>query len=65
MAKPFYMRAELRFECQGCGHCCTTWYGDVFLHEEDISRISKRLDMERESFEKRYVTRDSRGKLII
>jgi Fe-S-cluster containining protein len=65
VTRPFYKREELRFECQGCGHCCTTWYGDVFLHEEDISRISERLEMDRESFEKRYVTRDSRGKLIV
>lgn len=65
MVKPFYKRADLRFECQGCGHCCTTWYGDVFLREEDIDRISKRLEMDRESFEKQYVSRDSRGKLIV
>ena len=65
MTRAFYERAELRFECQGCGHCCTTWYGDVFLHEEDIPRISMRLGMDRETFENRYVARDSRGKLIV
>ena len=65
METRFYESAELRFECQNCGHCCTTWYGDVFLHEEDIPRISEGLGMDEKSFEKQYVTRDSRTKLIV
>ncbi len=65
MEKKFYESAVLRFECQKCGRCCTTWYGDVFLHEEDIPRISEGLGMDRASFEERYVTVDSRGKLTL
>jgi len=65
MARKFHERAELRFECQACGKCCTTWYGDVFLHDEDIPRISEKLGMDEEAFKKRYVTCDSRGKTIV
>lgn len=65
MAGKFHERAELRFECQGCGQCCTTWYGNVFLHDEDIPRISKELGMDQDAFKKRYVARDSRGRTVI
>jgi Fe-S-cluster containining protein len=65
MARRYYERAELRFECQECGQCCTTWYGDVSVHDDDIPRISKELGMDEASFKKRYVTRDSLGRTII
>jgi len=65
MGEQFYKSAELRFECQKCGHCCTTWYGDVFLHDEDIPRISEGLGIDEKSFQTRYVGRDSRGRMVI
>jgi Fe-S-cluster containining protein len=37
----------------------------VFLHDEDIPRISEKLGIDEEGFRKRYVTRDSRGRTII
>ncbi|MCK5557422.1 MAG: YkgJ family cysteine cluster protein [Candidatus Hydrogenedentes bacterium] len=65
MTSKFHERAELRFECQECGQCCTTWYGDVSLRDEDIHKISKELGTDEEVFEKRYVARGSRGRTII
>lgn len=44
----------LHFKCTGCGKCCTGAPGYVWLEEEDIVRLSKRLKIPRELFLKRY-----------
>lgn len=50
-------KVNFRFECQrGCTNCCTQ-SGHVYLTEEDIDRIAAHLELDRETFEKRYVYR--------
>ncbi|MGQ9631999.1 MAG: YkgJ family cysteine cluster protein [bacterium] len=44
----------LRFTCQRCNKCCTGTPGYVYLSEEDIGRLSKGLEISRESFIKTY-----------
>jgi len=40
----------LRFQCQRCSGCCRGEPGYVFLHDEDIDRLSGRLGTDRETF---------------
>ena len=44
----------LKFKCTGCGACCSKEPGYVFLSEEDISRLSGPLGLERATFLKTY-----------
>ena len=53
MNNPWY-KDGLRFNCTGCGKCCTGAPGYVWLEEEDIARLSKRLNLSRDAFLKRY-----------
>ncbi|MCB1084554.1 MAG: metallophosphoesterase [Chlamydiia bacterium] len=49
---PWYYKG-LRFKCTGCGKCCTG-KGYVWLEEEDISNLSKKLSLSKEDFLKKY-----------
>lgn len=49
MGRCFYDKG-LRFECQGCKYCCSAEPGYVFLSEEDIQKMAKGLDMDRQAF---------------
>lgn len=49
-----WYKEGLRFKCTGCGKCCTGAPGYVWLEEEDIVRLAKRLNLPREVFLKRY-----------
>ena len=44
----------LRFKCTGCGGCCTGSPGFVWLTEEDIPRLAKKLGLSKEAFIKRH-----------
>ena len=55
---------NFRFECQpGCTNCCTQ-SGDVYLNEDDITRIASYLEMERPAFQKRYLRQCNYGKRL-
>lgn len=48
---------QLKFECQpDCGKCCISHgeYSHVFLTENDILRLEKRLGLPRESFTEKH-----------
>lgn len=57
MSKPSlpWYKDGLRFECTGCGQCCTGSPGYVWISEEDIHAISNYLDISIEDFIKLYV----------
>jgi Fe-S-cluster containining protein len=40
---PWYT-AGLRFECTGCGNCCTGQPGYVWVSEQDVRAIAEHLD---------------------
>ena len=44
----------LRFECTGCGKCCTGSPGYVWIEEEEIEEISSYLNISKEHFLKTY-----------
>ncbi len=52
--KPWY-HAGLRFECQGCGRCCTGDPGYVWVEDEEIAALANALQMSREEFEQLFV----------
>jgi len=62
-AQPFYQRTRLRFECTGCGACCTGGVDhEVALNAGEAERIRSFLDLSTAWFRKRYLTRgDSPG----
>lgn len=47
----------LRFQCTQCGDCCTGAPGFVWVNAEEIAALAKRLGMNEEAFEKKYVRR--------
>ena len=49
MGNCFYEKG-LAFECQGCGYCCSSEPGYVFLSEKDIQGMADCLGMERRQF---------------
>lgn len=53
-AKPWYHEG-LRFECQGCGRCCTGDPGYVWVEEDEITTLAATLGMSREEFEELFV----------
>jgi len=51
---PWY-KEGLRFECTGCGQCCTGSPGYVWVSEADIQAISDYLKIPLEEFSKKYL----------
>jgi uncharacterized protein len=45
----------LRFKCTGCGDCCTGGPGYVWVTQEEIDALAKRLELTSPEFERRFV----------
>ncbi len=52
-AEPWY-RDGLRFQCTGCGDCCTGAPGYVWVSDEEIRRLADALGLSAAAFEARY-----------
>ncbi|MCG8449340.1 MAG: YkgJ family cysteine cluster protein [Pirellulales bacterium] len=52
--QPWYHNG-LRFECTGCGNCCTGSPGYVWVNQAEIDALAKHLGMSVKRFEKKYV----------
>jgi Fe-S-cluster containining protein len=52
--KPWFEKG-LRFECTGCGNCCTGAPGFVWVNREEIAALAKKLGTSVADFEKSYV----------
>lgn len=50
-----WYKSGLRFQCTGCGDCCTGAPGYVWVNAEEIAALAAELNMEVDQFEKRYV----------
>jgi hypothetical protein len=55
-AEPWF-KDGLRFECTGCGDCCTGAPGYVWVNGQEIAALAARLGETVEEFEKKYVRR--------
>lgn len=47
----------LRFECTGCGQCCTGAPGYIWVSGEEIQQIAQFLNFSIEEFSERYLRR--------
>ncbi len=61
--KSFYENG-IRFECSGCGNCCTGAPGYVWITEKDIESMARFLGIREREFLKRY-TRKARGRISL
>ncbi len=52
--RAYFFDAGLRFECTGCGRCCTGAPGTVFMNRETSERIAAHLGLSRAVFLRRY-----------
>ena len=55
MSKQLWYKDGLRFECSQCGDCCTGAEGFVWVNKAEIARIAEHLNLDVETFEKKYV----------
>jgi Fe-S-cluster containining protein len=53
---PWYTHG-LRFECTGCGQCCTGAPGYIWVNEEEILQIAQFLKLTIEEFSEQYLRR--------
>lgn len=53
MALPWYKNG-LRFECTGCGQCCTGAPGYVWIDEKEIAEMASFLKISEEEFVSKY-----------
>jgi Fe-S-cluster containining protein len=54
-AEPWYADG-LRFKCTGCGDCCTGGPGYVWVNQQEIDALARRLGIDSLEFERRFVT---------
>lgn len=50
-----WYKKGLRFQCTGCGKCCTGPSGYVWISDEEILTLAKTLSLSPEEFTKNYV----------
>jgi len=53
-AAPWYQDG-LRFQCTGCGNCCTGAPGFVWVNQAEVAALARRFELPLEEFEARYV----------
>lgn len=53
-AKPWYSEG-LKFQCSGCGDCCTGAPGYVWVNKAEIAALAGEVDMPVAEFEEKYV----------
>ena len=53
---PWYAQG-LRFECTGCGQCCTGAPGYTWVSDEEIQKIAEFLDLTINEFSQKYLRR--------
>jgi Fe-S-cluster containining protein len=52
---PWYEEEKLKFECTGCGKCCSGKAGFVWITEEEGADMAKLLNLSLSDFKKRYI----------
>jgi len=61
--QPWYANG-LRFECTGCGKCCTGAPGYVWVNEQEIASMAAHLNLTIKEFSNRYL-RNVHGRLSL
>jgi uncharacterized protein len=65
MGKKPWFEKGLRFECTGCGDCCTGAPGYVWVNADEIDALALRFDMDTAEFQKRYVRKVGAKKSLV
>lgn len=52
--RPYFFDGGLRFECTGCGKCCTGASGTIFINEREAKEIAEKLGMTKAAFLREY-----------
>lgn len=60
---PWY-RDGLRFECTGCGDCCSGDPGYVWVDGTEIVALANEMQMTPEDFERKFVRQEGDGKSL-
>lgn len=55
MEKQPWFKDGLKFTCTGCGDCCTGAPGYVWVNKAEIEALAAKLDLDVETFQRRYV----------
>ena len=53
--RAYFFDEGLRFECQGCGACCTGDPGTVYVGPDEINRIAGYLGLDAAAFKETYL----------
>lgn len=61
---PWY-RDGLKFECTGCGQCCTGAPGYVWVTGEEIAVLANELSMDVPDFERKFVRAVGKRKSLV
>jgi Fe-S-cluster containining protein len=65
-SKPYYQRHPLRFQCTGCGACCSGGGGyHVFVARAEAAAICAYLGLSWAWFRRRYLGRAARGARVL
>ncbi len=60
-----WYKEGLRFQCTGCGKCCTGAPGFVFVSQEEIEEMAKHLGMPVALFKRKYVKNRGNRLLLV
>ncbi len=55
----------LRFQCLGCGQCCTGEPGYVWVDDAEIAALAAALNVDVDQFERSYVRRVGKKKSLV
>jgi Fe-S-cluster containining protein len=62
--RPWYHEG-LRFQCTGCGDCCTGAPGYVWVNDEEIVALAELVELDVDAFERKYVRKVGRRRSLI
>ena len=57
MSDERWYKDGLRFQCTQCGDCCTGAPGHVWVNQDEIEALARKLGVEVAQFERQYVRR--------
>ncbi len=61
---PWY-RDGLKFECTGCGDCCSGDPGFVWVNDDEIAALAAEMSLSVDAFEQRFIRQVGKDKSLI
>jgi len=63
--KKYWYKNGLHFSCIGCGRCCSSYPGYVWLSSIDIKKIYQHLQISKKEFLQKYTFRNKDGRISL